>query len=111
MSRALVRAAALAASLVLVAGCRKPASVTVDVPAATSTSSGPSAASAAASAHVAGPAPASASRADRESAVLGLVLGGDATSLPERSTDPSKEFDDDLRDKIAPRKMPRRSAW
>jgi outer membrane biosynthesis protein TonB len=103
MSRTLVRAAALAAYLALGAGCRKPSSVTADVPTAASASSDPSTA---APARTAGPAPATASRADRESAVVDLVLGGAATSLPELSTDPSKEFDHDLRDKIAPKKKP-----
>lgn len=106
MRRTLVRAAALAAPLVLVVACRKPTSVTADVPTAASAEAGrpaASAVSAAALTHTTGPAPATASRADRESAVLGLVLGGGATSLPEVSTDPEKGFNYNLRDKIAPR--------
>ena len=46
---------------------------------------------------------ADASASTRESAVLSIVLDGNPDKLPERATDPGKAFDDQERDKIAPK--------
>lgn len=104
-----MRPLVLVAMLLLVSACRKE-SVAVDpaptVPSASVAKASASAPSASASAARVGPAPGSADRAARETAVTALILGGKATALPERSTDPSASFDDNLRDKLAPRKAP-----
>ncbi len=103
MKRALLLAA------VLLAGCHKTsANDPTPPPATVAATSAPSvsASDASSAPHLVAPASSAASRADRESAIAEVALGGAASTLPERSTDPAHAFDDHLRDKIVPKKTP-----
>lgn len=90
-----MRRAALLVALAF-AACKRPAPGADAAPA-------PSAPPSASSAAVVPRGPAQdAGAAAREDAVVALLFGGQATGLADRATDPSKPFDDGLRDKLAP---------
>jgi hypothetical protein len=52
-----------------------------------------------------------ASVSTRESTALSILLDGNPDKLPERATDPGKVFDDQARDKIAPKMSAPRVAY